>query len=187
MNQQSYQSLTNWFYQRPILNKILVSCCRLFPYSMFFLYAVGSVCLFSHFLFYGFDAEYLLFWIIPAAGFVLVSVLRKKINAPRPYDLFDFTPLIGHESGASLRLFNFFCFALDFFAQSFPNSFGYFVWSFSIADRCLPHSCRTSFSERCVLRCAVFPCFLRCMLPIVFCPSWLFCSLSLTFFGQFPG
>lgn len=101
MNQQSYQSLTNWFYQRPILNKILVSCCRLFPYSMFFLYAVGSVCLFSHFLFYGFDAEYLLFWIIPAAGFVLVSLLRKKINAPRPYDLFYFTPLIGHESGAS--------------------------------------------------------------------------------------
>ena len=101
MNQQSYQSLTNWFYQRPILNKILVSCCRLFPYSMFFLYAVGSVCLFSHFLFYGFDAEYLLFWIIPAVGFVLVSLLRKKINAPRPYDLFDFTPLIGHESGAS--------------------------------------------------------------------------------------
>lgn len=84
MNQQSYQSLTNWFYQRPILNKILVSCCRLFPYSMFFLYAVGSVCLFSHFLFYGFDAEYLLFWIIPAVGFVLISLLRKKINAPRP-------------------------------------------------------------------------------------------------------
>ena len=55
MNQQSYQSLTNWFYQRPILNKILVSCCRLFPYSMFFLYAVGSVCRFSHFFFYGFD------------------------------------------------------------------------------------------------------------------------------------
>ena len=101
MNQQSYQSLTNWFYQRPILNKILVSCCRLFHYSMFFLYAVGSVCLFSHFLFYGFDAEYLLFLIIPGVGFVLVSLLRKKINAPRPYDLFDFTPLIGHESGAS--------------------------------------------------------------------------------------
>ena len=167
MNQQSYQSLTYWFYQRPILNKILVSCCRLFPYSMFFLYAVGSVCpVLSHFLFYGFDAEYLLFWIIPAVGFCAGKPPAQKSMHRAPmicsilHRWLDMKAALPSPVGTRLAPFLIFsCFALDFLHNLFPIPLVILSGVLAFADRCLPHSCRTSFSKRCVLRCAVFPLF----------------------------
>ena len=35
---------------------------------------------------------------IPASGFVILSLLRKKINAPRPYEVWDITPLLDRDS-----------------------------------------------------------------------------------------
>ena len=35
---------------------------------------------------------------IPASGFVILSFLRKKINAPRPYEVWDITPLLDRDS-----------------------------------------------------------------------------------------
>ncbi|BDT63917.1 acid phosphatase [Streptococcus parapneumoniae] len=40
---------------------------------------------------------------IPASGFVILSFLRKKINAPRPYEEWDIKPLLDRDSpGQSL-------------------------------------------------------------------------------------
>ena len=35
---------------------------------------------------------------VPASGFVILSLLRKKINAPRPYDEWDIKPLLDRDS-----------------------------------------------------------------------------------------
>ena len=35
---------------------------------------------------------------IPASGFVILSLLRKKINAPRPYEEWDINPLLHRDS-----------------------------------------------------------------------------------------
>ena len=35
---------------------------------------------------------------IPASGFVILSLLRKKINAPRPYEEWDIKPLLNRDS-----------------------------------------------------------------------------------------
>ena len=35
---------------------------------------------------------------IPASGFVILSFLRKKINAPRPYEEWDIKPLLDRDS-----------------------------------------------------------------------------------------
>lgn len=35
---------------------------------------------------------------IPASGFVILSLLRKKINAPRPYDVWEIVPLLDRDS-----------------------------------------------------------------------------------------
>lgn len=32
--------------------------------------------------------------LVPAVSFLLLTLLRKKINAPRPYELFEFKPLL---------------------------------------------------------------------------------------------
>ena len=35
---------------------------------------------------------------IPASGFVILSLLRKKINAPRPYEVWEIVPLLDRDS-----------------------------------------------------------------------------------------
>ena len=42
--------------------------------------------------------QVLMYVFIPASGFVILSLLRKKINAPRPYEVWDITPLLDRDS-----------------------------------------------------------------------------------------
>lgn len=46
----------------------------------------------------GFGKQVLMYVFIPASGFVILSFLRKKINAPRPYEVWDITPLLDRDS-----------------------------------------------------------------------------------------
>ena len=46
----------------------------------------------------GFGKQVLMYVFIPASGFVILSLLRKKINAPRPYEVWDITPLLDRDS-----------------------------------------------------------------------------------------
>ncbi len=100
MNQPRYQSLTNWICKTPLRKKIITALCRLFPNVLFLLYALGSIGVFCSF-FQSASLEGFSFFLVPAAGLVLVSVLRKKINAPRPAECFEFTPLLSHKAGCS--------------------------------------------------------------------------------------
>ena len=46
----------------------------------------------------GFGKQVLMYVFIPASGFVILSFLRKKINAPRPYEGWDIKPLLDRDS-----------------------------------------------------------------------------------------
>ena len=45
----------------------------------------------------GFGKQILIYVFIPATGFVILSFLRKKINAPRPYEEWDIKPLLDRD------------------------------------------------------------------------------------------
>ena len=46
----------------------------------------------------GFGKQVLIYVFIPASGFVILSFLRKKINAPRPYEVWEIIPLLDRYS-----------------------------------------------------------------------------------------
>ena len=46
----------------------------------------------------GLGKQVLIYVFVPATGFVILSLLRKKINAPRPYEVWDITPLLDRDS-----------------------------------------------------------------------------------------
>ncbi|RJP07723.1 PAP2 family protein [Streptococcus pseudopneumoniae] len=46
----------------------------------------------------GLGKQVLIYLFIPASGFVILSFLRKKINAPRPYEEWDIKPLLDRDS-----------------------------------------------------------------------------------------
>ena len=46
----------------------------------------------------GLGKQVLIYVFVPASGFVILSLLRKKINAPRPYEEWDIKPLLDRDS-----------------------------------------------------------------------------------------
>lgn len=46
----------------------------------------------------GFGKQVLMYVFIPASGFVILSFLRKKLNAPRPYEVWEIVPLLDRDS-----------------------------------------------------------------------------------------
>ena len=46
----------------------------------------------------GFAKQVWIYVFVPASGFVILSFLRKKINAPRPYEVWEIVPLLDRDS-----------------------------------------------------------------------------------------
>ena len=46
----------------------------------------------------GLEKQVLIYVFVPATGFVILSLLRKKINAPRPYEKWTVNPLLDRDS-----------------------------------------------------------------------------------------
>ena len=46
----------------------------------------------------GLEKQVWIYVFVPASGFVILSLLRKKINAPRPYEEWDIKPLLDRDS-----------------------------------------------------------------------------------------
>ena len=46
----------------------------------------------------GLGKQVLIYVFVPATGFMILSLLRKKINAPRPYEEWDIKPLLDRDS-----------------------------------------------------------------------------------------
>ena len=46
----------------------------------------------------GLGKQALMYVFVPASGFVILSLFRKKINAPRPYEVWEVVPLLDRDS-----------------------------------------------------------------------------------------
>ena len=49
----------------------------------------------------GLGKQVWIYLFIPASGFVILSFLRKKINAPRPYEVWEIIPLLDKDSSGN--------------------------------------------------------------------------------------
>ena len=46
----------------------------------------------------GLGKQVWIYFFVPASGFVILSLLRKKLNAPRPYEVWEIVPLLDRDS-----------------------------------------------------------------------------------------
>ena len=46
----------------------------------------------------GLGKQVLIYVFVPASGFVILSLFRKKLNAPRPYEVWEIVPLLDRDS-----------------------------------------------------------------------------------------
>lgn len=95
MTEQFYRQVSAYFRAHPVLLQLLIAVNKALPYLIGALFFVcGCFLLVS-------DGIIKTAWYfgIPAVKFVLVSVIRACINAPRPYDVLDFEPLVRVEHG----------------------------------------------------------------------------------------
>ena len=46
----------------------------------------------------GLGKQIWMYFFVPASGFVMLSLLRKKLNAPRPYEVWEIIPLLDRDS-----------------------------------------------------------------------------------------
>lgn len=91
-----YQSLLSYIHHFPIIEKITIKICHYFPYITFGLYP----CILIYLLII--KSDLLLMTIIkPLSAFLIVTIFRKIINRPRPYENMDIEPLLEHKKGES--------------------------------------------------------------------------------------
>lgn len=100
MNEKQYQSLCGWAARTPARQKCLTACFRLLPVLFVFLYGIGSVCALSALVQKQSAVDCRLLG-NPRCRLLLVTLIRKKLNRPRPAQLFHFVPLVQHEDGCS--------------------------------------------------------------------------------------
>lgn len=91
-----YQSLLTYINNHPHLKKMILFVYKYFPYITFFIYP--CILLFAFFS----KNDILLSIILrPLLAFVFVTIFRKIINRPRPYESMNIVPLQKHKKGES--------------------------------------------------------------------------------------
>ena len=93
--QEWYDHIAGNIKNKPFLLSLLKSFNRLMTVVMPIVYLTLLV---TTYLQQGFGKQVLIYVCIPASGFVILSFLRKKINAPRPYEEWDIKPLLDRDS-----------------------------------------------------------------------------------------
>ena len=93
--QEWYDHIAGNIKNKPFLLSLLKSFNRLMTVVMPIVYLTLLV---TTYLQQGFGKQVLIYVCIPASGFVIQSFLRKKINAPRPYEEWTIKPLLDRDS-----------------------------------------------------------------------------------------
>lgn len=86
-----YIKIFKYFTGRPKLKTVLVTVSKLFTAAVYFAYVFLLI---STAVTYGLSEKLIRVTAVPAAAFAIVTVIRKKINAPRPYEKYPVTPLV---------------------------------------------------------------------------------------------
>lgn len=92
MNGVQYRSMSEYFSQTKKRSTTIKALHDVLPLVMYIFYPVQLVALAIN---EGFGSEvFLRFTLIPLCTFILVTVMRAIINAQRPYEKFDYTPVV---------------------------------------------------------------------------------------------
>ena len=93
--QEWYDHMDTNIKNKPFLLSLLRSFNRFMTVVMPIVYLT---LLATTYLQQGLGKQVLIYVFIPASGFVILSFLRKKINAPRPYEEWNIKPLLDRDS-----------------------------------------------------------------------------------------
>lgn len=93
--QEWYNHIATNIKNKPILLKLLRTFNRFMTVVMPMIYLT---LLAITYLQQGLGKQVGIYLFIPASGFVILSLLRKKINAPRPYEEWTIKPLLDRDS-----------------------------------------------------------------------------------------
>ena len=93
--QEWYDHIAGNIGNKPFLLSLLRTFNRFMTVVMPIVYLI---LLATAYLQEGFGKQVLMYVFVPASGFVILSFLRKKINAPRPYEEWDIKPLLDRDS-----------------------------------------------------------------------------------------
>ena len=93
--QEWYQNISSRLTSHPPLLFLLRSFTRLMTVAMPLVYLILLV---TTYLKLGLGQQVGVYVLIPASGFVILSLFRKKINHPRPYETWDIRPLLDKDS-----------------------------------------------------------------------------------------
>ena len=93
--QEWYGHVAGKIENKPFLLRLLRTFNRLMTVVMPIVYLT---LLATTYLQEGLGKQIWMYVFIPASGFVILSFLRKKINAPRPYEEWDIKPLLDRDS-----------------------------------------------------------------------------------------
>ena len=92
--QEWYDHIAGNIENKPFLLSLLRTFNRFMTVVMPMIYLT---LLATTYLQQGLGKQVLIYVLIPASGFVILSFLRKKINAPRPYEEWDIKPLLDRD------------------------------------------------------------------------------------------
>ncbi|WP_314432876.1 phosphatase PAP2 family protein [uncultured Streptococcus sp.] len=93
--QEWYDHIAGKIENRPIFLRLLRTFNRFMTVVMPMIYLT---LLAITYLQQGLGKQVGIYVFVPATGFVILSFLRKKINAPRPYEEWDIKPLLDRDS-----------------------------------------------------------------------------------------
>ena len=93
--QEWYNHIAGKIENKPFLLRLLRTFNRFMTVVMPIVYLTLLVTTYFQ---EGFGKQVLIYVFISATGFVILSLLRKKINAPRPYGEWDIKPLLDRDS-----------------------------------------------------------------------------------------
>ena len=93
--QEWYQNIGSKLISHPTLLFLLLNFNRLMTVAMPLVYLILLV---TTYLQLGLGQQVEVYVLIPASGFVTLSLFRKKINHPRPYEAWDIDPLLDKDS-----------------------------------------------------------------------------------------
>lgn len=118
MTREQYIKITEPLRQDPEKTKRVVLMNQILTGVVFILYPIYVVVLYAKR-----DPNLLRAILVPAVSFVLVTVFRKMLNVPRPYEKFDIPPVIAKDtkgkSFPSRHVFSVFIIAVTIFS-SYP-------------------------------------------------------------------
>ena len=93
--QEWYSNLSSKLTSHPTLLFLLLNFNRLMTVAMPLVYLTLLV---TTYLQLGLGQQVWVYLLVPATGFVILSLFRKKINHPRPYETWDIDPLLDKDS-----------------------------------------------------------------------------------------